>query len=65
MGPEVVVGDPCPAPIERLQRYYRFQIVLRSPRILLLSRRVRQVLDALPLPDNAQAVPDVDPYQLL
>jgi len=62
---EVDLGEPMPAPIERLQRNYRFQIVLRTKRILTLSRRVREVLDALPMPDEVHATVDVDPYQLL
>jgi len=62
---EVMVGDPLPAPIERLQRHYRFQILLRTKRIVRLSRQVRRVLDALPLPDEVFATVDVDPYQLL
>ena len=60
-----VMFDPLPAPWEKLKTYYRFQIQLRSRAILTLSRYVRQVLDALPLPEDVQAQVDVDPQQLL
>ena len=57
--------DPLPAPWEKLKGYYRFQIQMRARAILKLSRHVRRVLDALPLPEDVQAQVDVDPQQLL
>ena len=60
-----VMFDPLPAPWEKLKTYYRFQIQLRSRAIVKLSRYLRQVLDALPLPEDVQAQVDVDPQQLL
>ena len=60
-----VMFDPLPAPWEKLKSYYRFQIQLRSRAIVKLSRYLRKVLDALPLPEDVQAQVDVDPQQLL
>jgi primosomal protein N' (replication factor Y) len=60
-----VVFDPLPAPWEKLKSFFRFQIQLRSRAILKLSRHVRLVLEALPLPEDVQAQVDVDPQQLL
>jgi primosomal protein N' (replication factor Y) (superfamily II helicase) len=54
-----------PAPIERTKSYYRFQILLRTRNAKRLSARIKQVLDRLTLPDEAQVTVDVDPYHLM
>jgi primosomal protein N' (replication factor Y) len=56
---------PNPAPLERAHGQYRFQISLDSPKVLALSRHIRAVLNATPLPEETFAAVDVDPYQLL
>ena len=62
---EFTVGDATPAPLEKLQGQFRFHILLRGEAIMRLSRRVRETLDKLPLPEDVIAAVDVDPYQLL
>lgn len=62
---EFIVGEACAAPLEKLQGQFRFHILLRGSAILRLSRRVRETLDKLPLPEDVIASVDVDPYQLL
>ena len=54
-----------PAPIERTKSYYRFQILLRTRNAKRLSARIKQVLERLTLPDEAQVTVDVDPYHLM
>ncbi|MEY2521307.1 MAG: hypothetical protein QOF24_3066 [Verrucomicrobiota bacterium] len=65
LGPEFIVGDATPAPLEKLQGQYRFHILMRGEAIMRLSRLVRETLDKLPLPEDVLAAVDVDPYQLL
>jgi primosomal protein N' (replication factor Y) len=65
LGPEFILGDTTPAPLEKLQGQFRFHILLRGEAIMRLSRLVRETLDKLPLPEDVLANVDVDPYQLL
>lgn len=61
----VDLGEPAPAPLERLKGQFRFQLLLRTPSPLKLSRITRAVLAKLPLPADVIATVDVDPLQLL
>jgi Primosomal protein N C-terminal domain len=65
LGPEFILGEATPAPLEKLQGQYRFHILMRGAAILRLSRRVRETLDKLPFPEDVAVAVDVDPYQLL
>ncbi|HEY8835948.1 MAG TPA: primosomal protein N' [Chthoniobacterales bacterium] len=65
LGPEFILGDATPAPLEKLQGQFRFHILMRGEAIMRLSRLVRETLDKLPLPEDVVASVDVDPYQLL
>jgi primosomal protein N' (replication factor Y) len=65
LGEEFAAGEASPAPLEKLQGQFRFHILLRGAAIVRLSRRVRETLDKLPLPEDVIASVDVDPYQLL
>jgi primosomal protein N' (replication factor Y) len=62
---EYSIGDPGPAPLEKLQGQYRFHILLWGRAVLRLSRLLRDVLDRLPFPEEVSVAVDVDPYQLL
>jgi primosomal protein N' (replication factor Y) len=62
---EYNIGEPAPAPLEKLQGQYRFHILLRGGAIVRLSRLIRETLDKLPFPEEVTVVVDVDPYQLL
>jgi primosomal protein N' (replication factor Y) len=65
LGTEFIVGDATPAPLEKLQGQFRFHILMRGEAIMRLTRRIRETLDKLPLPEDVVASVDVDPYQLL
>ena len=65
LGPEFILGDAAPAPLEKLQGQFRFHILMRGAAIVRLSRLVRETLDKLPFPEDVAVVVDVDPYQLL
>jgi primosomal protein N' (replication factor Y) len=65
ISPEFMLGDATPAPLEKLQGQFRFQILLRGTAVMRLSRIVRETFNKLPLPEDVIAAVDVDPYQLL
>src|SRR6266404_404280 len=65
LGPEFILSDATPAPLEKLQGQFRFHILLRGEAIMRLSRSVRETLDKLPFPEDVTVTVDVDPYQLL
>jgi primosomal protein N' (replication factor Y) len=65
LGPEFILGDPTPAPLEKLHAQFRFHILIRGEAIMRLSRLARETLDKLPFPDDVTVTIDVDPYQLL
>ncbi|MDQ6912782.1 MAG: primosomal protein N' [Verrucomicrobiota bacterium] len=62
---EFILGEPTPAPLEKLQGQYRFHILIRGEAIMRLSRLIREILDKLPMPEDVLVAVDVDPYQLL
>ena len=61
----VTVGEGVPAPLEKAKTYHRFQVSLRGPSSVQLSRLVRTTLDALPMPEDVFVAVDVDPLHLL
>ncbi len=61
----VLLGEPAPAPLERLKGQWRFQILLRARSPLKLSRHLRAVVGKLTLPDDVVVAVDIDPFQLL
>ncbi len=63
--PNVRMGDPAPAPLEKSHGQFRFHLSLRTPRVRALSRHLRSVLDKLTLPEDVIVTVDVDAYQLL
>jgi len=65
LGPEFILGDAAPAPLEKLQGQFRFHILMRGTAIMRLSRLVRETLEKLPFPEDVAVAVDVDPYQLL
>src|SRR2546429_12007 len=65
LSPEFILGDPMPAPLEKLQGEFRFHILIRGEAIMRLSRLVRETLNKLPFPEDVTVTVDVDPYQLL
>ncbi|MFV0337157.1 MAG: primosomal protein N' [Chthoniobacterales bacterium] len=60
-----ILGEASPAPIEKAKNYYRFHIVIRGPKGMLLSRYVAGVLRAFTVPQGVHIAVDVDPLQLL
>jgi len=61
----VAVGEGVPAPLEKAKTYHRYQVSLRGPSSLALSRLARATLDSLPMPEDVFVAVDVDPIHLL
>ena len=59
--PEVIVAGPAPAPLLRAETFYRYQIMLRVPRMPALSRRLATLVQALALPEEVTLTVDIDP----
>ncbi len=63
--PGVVLGEAAPAPLEKAKTYHRFQVSLRGPSAIRMSRHIRATLEALPMPEDVFVAVDVDPLHLL
>lgn len=60
----LVIKGPAPAPLERAETFYRFQITLQTPRMSLLSERLANLLVTTTLPDDVTLAVDIDPVDL-
>ena len=61
---ELVVSGPAPAPLLRAETYYRYQLMLRTPRMTVLSRKLAELTQAQVLPEDVKLVVDIDPVDL-
>jgi len=59
--PDLVVAGPAPAPMLRVETFYRYQIMLRVPRMAALSRRLALLTQSLVLPEEVSLIVDIDP----
>jgi primosomal protein N' (replication factor Y) (superfamily II helicase) len=63
--PETEITGPAPAPIARIEERYRFQIFLRTRRIMAVTPRLRPIFMDRAWPDDIRITLDVDPVDLL
>jgi len=63
--PETEVTGPAPAPIARIEGCYRFQVFLRTRRIMAVTPRLRPFFMDRAWPDDIRLTLDVDPVDLL
>jgi len=61
---EIIVAGPAPAPLLRADTYYRYQIMLRAPRMSLLSQRLAQLSQAITLDEDVMLSIDIDPVEM-
>ena len=61
----VTLGEFAPAPLEKSHGNFRFHIAIRAQGIQKVSRKIRDVLDRLTMPEDVFAVVDVDAIQLM
>ena len=62
--PDLLISGPAPAPIERIQGRWRFQILLRSAERKALLDALEACVPERP-PAGVQLAADVDPQDLL
>ncbi len=63
--PETEITGPAPAPIARIEERYRFQVFLRTRRIMAVTPRLRPIFMDRAWPDDIRMILDVDPVDLL
>ena len=61
---DAIVAGPAPAPLLRADTYYRYQIMLRAPRMSVLSQRLAQLAQSLTLDDGVMLSIDIDPVEM-
>ena len=61
---ELIIAGPAPAPLVRAEGFYRFQVMVRTPQMTQLSRRLAALVAALKLPDDVTLAVDIDPVNL-
>ena len=61
---DVVIAGPAPAPLLRAENFYRYQIMIRTPRMPQLSRQLSSKIDLLQIPDDLRLIIDIDPVSL-
>jgi primosomal protein N' (replication factor Y) len=61
---DLVVAGPAPAPLPRAETYYRYQLMLRTPRMSALSRRLAELVQKQVLPEDVTLSVDIDPVDL-
>ncbi len=62
---DLKMSGPAPAPLERARTYYRYHLMLRTRRMLPLSRELGAWLTGATLPEDVLLTVDVDPVTLL
>jgi primosomal protein N' (replication factor Y) len=63
--PETEITGPHPAPIARIEERYRFQVFLRTKRIMAVTPKLRPLFMDRAWPDDIKLTLDVDPVDLL
>ncbi len=61
---ELILAGPAQAPLLKAETFYRYQIMLRFPRMSLLSQRLSKLTQDLRLPEDISLVVDIDPVAL-
>ncbi len=61
----VLMSEPVPAPLAKIQNQYRFQFMLRTEQIMKLTEIVGKVVVATKWPEDVQVSVDVDALSLL
>ncbi len=61
---DAIVAGRAPAPLLRADTYYRYQIMLRAPRMSVLSQRLAQLAQSLTLDDDVMLSIDIDPVEM-
>ena len=63
--PDLILCGPAPAPVLRVETFYRYQLMLRTRHMTRLSPRLGELQAQLTLPEGVTLTVDVDPVNLL
>jgi len=58
---DVTIAGPAPAPLLKVETFYRHQIMIRIPRMPALSRALATLVRTLTLPEDVTLTVDIDP----
>jgi primosomal protein N' (replication factor Y) len=61
---DLQLSGPAPAPLLRMEGFYRYQIMLRTRAMSRLSRSLARMVESLSLPDEVTLAVDIDPVNL-
>jgi len=61
---ELIIAGPAPSPLLRAETFYRYQIMLRTPSMSALSKKLATATAVLAFPDDVALTIDVDPVDL-
>jgi primosomal protein N' (replication factor Y) len=61
---ETILAGPAPAPLLRAETFYRYQIMLRTQRMSVLSRKLAELTASLALPEDLTLIVDIDAVDL-
>jgi primosomal protein N' (replication factor Y) len=62
---DVIMGEPAPCALAKSHGQFRYQLLLRTPKIRPLCRHIQRVMQATALPEEVIVTWDVDPVSLL
>lgn len=65
IGEETRMGDPMPSPLAKAHGQFRFQLLLRTPKVRALARQIQAVVDAMTFPQDVIVTWDVDAMSLM
>ncbi len=61
---DLIMAGPAPSPLLRAETFYRYQIMLRAPRMSALSQKLAAVTALLAFPEDVTLTVDIDPVDL-
>jgi len=61
----IMISPAAPAPLARVRKMYRYQIVARGKNVRAITKAVKETLRTLKLPKDTHIAVDVDPMALL
>jgi primosomal protein N' (replication factor Y) len=61
----IIISEACPAPVERAKGVYRYQIIIRTPRVAAVTKVINHILSEVQIPSDVSCVIDVDAINLI
>ena len=61
---DLALAGPSPAPLERAENFFRYQIMLKTKRMSQLSHRLADIQQSTKLPEGVQTIIDIDPVSM-